>query len=216
MKINIITSCTGKKAFTCADQLTLDDFKRGKDHVAVREGELAEFVAPAEEMYTGEQHLRLMRGVKHARNAGNEVDIWIVSAGYGVIHGSERIAPYNVTFSDMHSAELSDWALHLGVHQSLCKLLRQPVDGSLVLLGDRYLRAAALEHITEMANPAWAICGAGSTSRFGSAFKLHRLAQSDTTRFRVGMVGLKGEVAARALEDISQGLGRSLQRLKSS
>lgn len=214
MKIIVITSCTGRKALSCQDQLTIDDFKHGKEHVATREGELAAFLAPAEEMYTGEQHLRLMRGVKYARTAGYEVDVWIVSAGYGLIHGSQVIAPYNVTFSNMRPAQLRDWSLHLGVHQSLRNLLKQPADGALVLLGDRYLQAAALEHVTDVAYPAWAICGAGSTNRFGSSFRLHLVEQSDTTRFRVGMVGIKGEVAARALEKLALGHDCVLQQFE--
>jgi hypothetical protein len=54
-------------------------------------------------MYTGQQHKRLLAGIKEAerRVPGLDVDLRIVSAGYGLIPDSNRIAPYEATFNDM-------------------------------------------------------------------------------------------------------------------
>ena len=68
---------------------------------------------PAEEMYTGQQHLRLMNGVRAAvasdkRNCS--VVLYILSAGYGLIEGKRSIAPYECTFSGMKRPQLREWA----------------------------------------------------------------------------------------------------------
>ncbi len=64
MRIVVITSCTGEKAVTHERALTLEDFQKGPEHVKARERELASFMKPAEALYTGQQHVRLMRGIK--------------------------------------------------------------------------------------------------------------------------------------------------------
>ena len=63
-------------------RLTQTDFARGAAHVQAREQELRDFLRPAQEIYTGEQHVRLMRGVAKARKAGMECAVSILSAGY--------------------------------------------------------------------------------------------------------------------------------------
>lgn len=83
MRIKIITSCTSLKTRQPPHQLTLADFQLGPAHVKLREQELADFMQAAEEIYIGQQHHRLMRGVRAARSRGVEVDVWILSAGMG-------------------------------------------------------------------------------------------------------------------------------------
>ncbi len=58
-------------------------------------------------MYTGWQHLYLMRGVDRLRRAFGDdfVDLRIVSAGYGLIAADREICPYDVTFSKMDKAQ---------------------------------------------------------------------------------------------------------------
>ena len=69
MRILILTSCTGEKTVTDPRQLTFQDFRKGAEHVAAREGELAQLLTPAEELYTGQQHVRLMRSVRALRTS---------------------------------------------------------------------------------------------------------------------------------------------------
>ena len=69
MRLLIITSCTGEKAATHEHALTLDDFRGGAKHIRTREKVLKEFLHPAEELYTGQHHVRLMRGVAAFRAA---------------------------------------------------------------------------------------------------------------------------------------------------
>src|SRR4051812_23803715 len=96
--IIIVTSCTGEKQYKPDNQLVKHDFESDKDAFQTRQEELAEYCLPAEEMYTGQQHLRLMRGIEALRVCSvYHIDLQIVSAGYGLITGDTPVAPYECT-----------------------------------------------------------------------------------------------------------------------
>lgn len=205
MKIQVITQCTGKKAVSCPNQLTLEDFRKGFAHVSAREAQLREFVLPAEEMYTGEQHVRLMKGVKAARQSGITVETWIVSAGYGLVPGNARIAPYEATFNDLSKKEGRDWAKTLSISSNVKDVLSEPADLAIVLLGERYLDVCDLASVTDLGARTFGVCGTASVAQFSPRFHLIRHEQSWTSKMRVGMVGLKGEIARRILEASRKG-----------
>lgn len=72
----------------------LDDFRKGAAHVERREAELSNLLTPAEDLYSGQQHVRLMRGIHGYQSAnGNkaDVDLWILSAGYGLVPGDQNL-----------------------------------------------------------------------------------------------------------------------------
>ena len=98
MRVLVVTSCTGKKSIAHARHLTREDFARGPEHVASREWELADHLTPAEDLYTGQQHVRLMRGLRHLRQQAPDrhlySELWIVSAGYGLIPSTQEKALY--------------------------------------------------------------------------------------------------------------------------
>ena len=154
-RILIITSCTGEKSVKPVNQLTLEDFQDGKAHVAKREAELEEFLAPAETLYTGLQHKRLMRGVEILRSdADFELNFWILSAGYGLIPANQKIAPYECTFSGMKVNEITDWSTQIGIPDAIQQLLATEYDLALVLLGDSYLRACGLDENLKLGGSA--------------------------------------------------------------
>jgi hypothetical protein len=68
MRVVVVTSCTGEKAASPAYPLTLQDFAEGGARLACREKELAAYQRSAAALYTGQQHVRLMRGVQTFRN----------------------------------------------------------------------------------------------------------------------------------------------------
>ena len=83
MKLLILTSCTGEKVVESPDQLTLDDFRVGATHVATKEKALKPLLRSAEDLYSGLQHIRLMKGIRAAREAGElDVELQVLSAGY--------------------------------------------------------------------------------------------------------------------------------------
>ena len=201
MRITVLTSCTAEKATSATDQLTRDDFARGKDHVAHRTQSLQPFTQPAEKMYTGQHHVRLMRGVEAVRTqTSHTLDLWILSAGYGLIHADQPVAPYDCTFNRMSSAELHAWAHHLGIPAKTNQLLQSNYDLLLVLLSNNYLAACKLEEVDRLNN---ALFFAGyHDSKWINQMPGARavpLYNNEAKRFSCGVISLKGELAGRLL-----------------
>lgn len=210
MLVRIITSCTGEKKVSHERQLTLADFQKGPEHVARREAELKDYLTPAIELYSGLQHVRLLRGLQAIQSDPNrnvDTDTWIVSAGYGLIPGHRPIAPYEATFIGMGRAQRRQWAQQLRLAESVRALLAEPADLIIVLLGDDYLEACALNEATDFGGPCFLFCGKRAARRLPNSPKLHKivLTNSDAKLFSCGLVGLKGELADRLLEAIASG-----------
>ena len=196
-KARIITSCTGEKKFHPENQLLLTDFQTGR----FAKSELEGFELPAGEMYTGLQHQRLMDGVHRYRESGNEVDLSIVSAGYGLIEEGQVIQPYEATFTGMSKKDLRDWGAQLGLPKTLKARLEEPADLQLVLLGDNYLDACGLDSTLDLQTPTFFLCGAAAQKKLPKVKNATPvvLVNKDAKRFSCGLVGLKGEVAKRLL-----------------
>lgn len=194
-RVLIITSCTGEKRFKPENQLTQEDFMHAA-RLRKREKQLSEFMAPAGEMYTGMQHTQLMEGVRTLRKTLEkpEIDVFIISAGYGLIPEDRVIAPYEVTFNTMKGHEIDDWAKRLKIHQSLEKIISD-YDLIFVLLGEKYLRAISLP-LTLYEEQTWIFLAPGSCSNLiktsdPQAFVLP-LTNVEAKRYGFGSVGLKG------------------------
>lgn len=214
MRILVLTSCTGEKLLSPPDQLTLDDFRAGTKFVRAREKAVSSGLVPAEQLYTGMQHRRLMRGIAAVRQSpGIKLDLWVLSAGYGWIPANQPIAPYEATFTGMGVAALQSWASTLRAPQRFLELVNEPYDVAFVLLGENYLQACSISETTKLAGQTVFLCGGGSRSKLPDIANAHYVvvANAEASRFGCGLVGLKGELAARALEQISV----DPQRLKS-
>jgi hypothetical protein len=99
MRIVVVTSCTGEKAASPAYPLTLEEFEEGGARLARRQAELAAYQRPAAALYTGQQHVRLMRGVQTFRDVlatasvPPKLELWILSAGYGLVPEGRLLVP---------------------------------------------------------------------------------------------------------------------------
>ena len=204
----IITSCTGEKVVESDRQLTREDFAKSAAHVAEREKELKDSLRTAGEIYSGEQHVRLMRGVSAMRSAleagPSPIELHILSAGYGLIPENRVVAPYEITFATMKSKELRDWADSLQVPEDFRKTVAKPYDFGLILLGDNYLMACALDSSVKFGGPTLLFCGTGMAKKLPTLANVRVVPVSnpEAKRFSCGLVGLKGELAARALAGV--------------
>lgn len=210
MRILIITSCTGHKAVDHERKLTQADFAQGPEHVAAREAELADLLTRTEDLYTGEQHVRLMRGVRQLRDSIEperdlQLDVRILSAGYGLVPGNRLLAPYDCTFEGMKKRELRAWADQLGVPGAIREVLVQPYDLAFLLLGEPYLEACALDDGVSLGGPTIAFTSTKMASRLPQLPNLRTvvLRNRDATRFSCGLVSLKGELTARLLQRVA-------------
>lgn len=156
---------------------------------------------PAEDLYTGQQHLRLMRGVRALRDAGTHVDVWIVSAGHGLVHGSDLLVPYERTFQGRPTAERREMAAELDIPADLQSVLAQSTDFAVVLLSEEYLDACGLTDDLQPGGPLMVVCSASSALRVPAIADATVIAlrTAHTREFRCGYVGLKGEVVGRLL-----------------
>jgi len=220
-RILVITSCTGEKLVEADGALTLDDFQQGGDHLTQRERSLRELMTSAETLYTGQQHVRLMRGVQAFRGRSREdgrtdsLDLWVLSAGYGLVPGNRKLAPYECTFQGMKSKDLRTWADRLGVPAAIRGLLAQPFDLALINLGDAYLEACHLGLDVTLGGPTILFCGTAAAKRLPRLDQLRfvTLSNPQAKRFSCGLVGLKGEVSGRLLERLAREPESRLQEL---
>lgn len=200
LNIRIITSCTGEKLHKPDNQLTKEAFAHLHDTVrlAELETELVEYRTSAENIYTGQQHVRLMKGV---RESSASIDLWILSAGYGLIPAGREIVPYECTFATMKAGEIRDWSRHLNIPDDARTLFAQSADLNIVLLGDHYLRALELDDTVQFAAPTLFFTGRGAMKRVKGQGQIRvvSLSNPEAKRFSYGLVGLKGELATRLL-----------------
>src|SRR5947209_7609007 len=140
MKVLVVTQCTGSKARTSERQLRPDDFL-DPNRMAQKERELAALRLPAEQMYTGMQHIDVRSGLQRLRDAGVDVTLSIVSAGYGLIPGDQEIAPYEATFQGANQRSIRERGRRLGIPQALRRAIADS-EIVFVLLGKDYLTAA--------------------------------------------------------------------------
>lgn len=201
MKILIVTSCTGEKKFKPDNQLTMADFKTiGSKQFKKREKELSSYRVPADEMYTGQQHVRLMRGLKLIADSSEEnikVDLKILSAGYGLLDGNSLIVPYEVTFSTMKAKPLREWADFLKIPEKVISAI-DGYDLAVFLLGKEYLKAINFPKSIETKCKMVFLTGKGSQSCLpkGPTVRTVFLGNKDAKRIGAGLVALKG----RAIE----------------
>ncbi len=144
MRILVITSCTSEKKHKTLNQLKYDDFACS-ERLRKRTAELSNFKAPAAEMYAGRQHRPLMEGLKRLREiyGPDVVDLYIISAGYGLLSEEDIIVPYNVSFSELKKGELLERGNSLKLHQKVTSLISE-YDLVFFLLSREYVQALQL------------------------------------------------------------------------
>lgn len=207
MRVLVISSCTGDKKYKVENQLTKQDFQRGHDHIKKRERELADYMLPVEEMYTGQQHVRLMQGIESVKNKIS-VDLRILSAGYGLIEHNRKIAPYECTFQKMSDRGILNWANFLNIPSDFRKIITEKYDLGLVLLGENYLKACDFGEELLFRYRTLIFCGKQFARKLPNwqNTKVIPLSESETRRFSCGLVALKGEIGARVLKSMATGI----------
>ena len=204
--IRILTSCTKKKAVSCANPITAEDFKRGKEHVASRREELADSTLPAGKMYAGLQHRHLMQGVRTVRRKRSSlnIDVSILSAGYGLVFEEEPIAPYERAFNGKPKAEIRDLADHLDIPRDSRHFVEQSADLVLILLGRKYLHAVDFDETVSFGGNTLLLCSRKAAESLPNWEKVKKIlvTREAASRFSEGIVGLKGYLARLLLQKV--------------
>ncbi len=162
----------------------------------------------AESLYTGQQHVRLMRGVKQYREAEEPAGglcFQILSAYHGLLSARRSISSYDHSFSGLPTAVIREQGLEKEVPSDIRKLLSRPFDLGLLLLGDPYLRACDLDADVELAGPLLCFCSPAVARRMPTIDGLRTipLANAQARRFSCGLTALKGELGGRMLSRLA-------------
>ncbi len=202
MRLLVITSCTGRKKYKPSNQLQHEDFS-SPERLRERTAELKDFKASAAEIYTGQQHLYLMDGLKQLRETHGQLvaDLNIISAGYGLLSEQDVIVPYNVTFQKLKKKEILERSDKLQIHEHVDTLIAN-YELVIFLLGKEYIQALKLPF--QNADSVTQIFLLGNTHRkmIPDTQNSHFVAAgSDLARkLRVMGVALKGFVFKRLCE----------------
>jgi arabinogalactan endo-1,4-beta-galactosidase len=156
-KILIISSCSSKKLYNPDNKLVAKD-KLDDAFFSQRVDSLDAYKVPAYNMYIGRQYGPyangelgpLKKAVESLRKkyGKNVVDLFIVSAGYGLISEDKEIVPYDISFNDIRKAtdkkhNVDSWSDFLKIHCSIVSLVKN-YDIIFVLLADKYTDAIQL------------------------------------------------------------------------
>lgn len=117
MRILIISSCTKSKKFDSTKSLKCE----------------------AQHMYTGVQHTQIKKAIKILQQFA-DVDFYIISAKYGVLHSSDKIASYELSFNNMTSSEIEEQSKKIQITDKVQNILQQDYDLIYMTLGNTYLK----------------------------------------------------------------------------
>jgi hypothetical protein len=208
MNVLVVTSCTGEKLHKHNNALQFTDFQ-DNSLLQTRTQQLAEYSTPAYQMYTGEQHLALMKGIQFFRDGGREIDVVIFSAAYGILSEQDPVVPYNVTFNKMNNLQVADWAERQHFTEKFIDNV-QSYDLVFIILGDKYLQALDWQKVNQFnqqrTTPITFMFFAGEMSKSKilkfDNFHMLLVRKQEARKFRVGLIGLKGFLLSSLLSGI--------------
>lgn len=158
-RIVLVVACSQRKRLTPPTELRLASIPSGPEERAAEWGQrLHKVDAPrerAEKLYAGDHWHSAREAYRLARRYSNRAELWVISAGYGLIPRSKPIKPYGATFATGRAdsvwrgpAEgnrrecLRRWWEALGHESALADLLPKGEDGAIVIAaGTAYLAA---------------------------------------------------------------------------
>lgn len=203
LRVLVVTSCTGQKKHSPENQLTLEDFKNN-EHLSDKTMDLSAYKATAAKMYTGRQHTALMKGIEEYRKTKNDIDLAILSAGYGVLREHDEIVPYNVTFNSMNSAFIKQWSQKQRMSQQMDQLISD-YDLIFFLLGDSYLKVIDWHDLHIRANQKLVFfAGHASVKNVLVQENMYAISMGtvEAKIFKAGLVWIKGELFAHLLRAV--------------
>ncbi len=157
-KVLILASCSKKKSIDLNKVMRLlRSYGLGLpsndlENEALYRKILRIYIRPAEEMYRG-----IFSNVKKIanilRNHGKHVDIYIISARYGLIKGSDPIIPYEATLKGLKPSEIATWASGMGIPDKLRSILSNNYDLIIAVLPKEYAYAIKSVLPSLLSNP---------------------------------------------------------------
>lgn len=195
MRVLVVGSCSKRKLHNNIKQPKCRDIDshRGIDEWVQRFPKLS---APARDMYTGPQNTELVKAVDLLRTISEvDVELTIISAGFGFLQELDRVPPYDCSFTNMKIRDVRKRSEKLGLQSSYASLVNKKIDLIYLALGKRYLDALGKNIIATIQTPTIVFhelqseyliripCSAHAVKSFSkSGYKIH------------GVVGFKGDL----------------------
>ncbi len=142
MRICVVGSC-GKKKLRHSERAPTCKDLTARDALSLWQQRLAALAVEARDMYVGNQTRELVKGVDALRTIdGVDVDLFIVSAGFGLLAEHEPVPPYDCTFTGMKKQSILFRAKRLRIPDDFEKVCRDTrYDLIYLALGKNYILA---------------------------------------------------------------------------
>lgn len=148
MRILIVDQCSGSKRdpdwFDAFDAETID-----ANSLAELRARKQTPIYPAHDLYTGRQQQYINEAVDRLREAGDTVDRYYISAGFGFIGESIELPPYEVTFRNYDTAGIQERSKNLEIETDLLDRIdtESAYDLVFLALGSDYYEALDLSRV---------------------------------------------------------------------
>lgn len=138
-KILIINSCSKSKRISHNDQPTCKDLI-SKENREFQKKRFKDILIPAGELYTGLQAQAIKRAVDLLKKR-HVVDYYIISAGFGFIHESEFLPPYECSFTNLKKQQIREMSSNLNIVSDIKSKIVNLYDLIYLALGMDYFTA---------------------------------------------------------------------------
>jgi hypothetical protein len=195
-RITVITTCTNRKVAP-SDSGEFDELP-GLQREAT--------TFPAERLYAGGQHRRLMDGVDSLR-AHRPVDVWVISAKAGLVPGNVALLPYDESFTGLTPDEVRHRADVLQIPLQFRTIAAKPSALTIVLAGNDYFDAALLAEPIDWRAPAIAFVSPSRATKLvvHPLLRTVPVGQSVAKAWSLPLTLLKGELVRRMLQSLTEG-----------
>jgi hypothetical protein len=141
VRVLVVGSCGKRKLYGFPDQPKCNDIDGNHDIVYWKQ-QFPSMCAPARDMYLGPQNKELVKAVDTLRTIADvEVQLVIISAGFGMLHEEDLVPPYDCSFTTMKIANVRERAIQLQLKEAITQLVETGFDFIYLALGKRYLEA---------------------------------------------------------------------------
>ena len=202
MRILVVGSCGKKKLTQHPDAPSCSDLAINSD-LSEWKSKFSNLVFPAGKMYTGYQNRELAAATDGLRAVkGVEVDMYIISAGFGMLKETTLIPPYECSFNNMNKAEILERAEYLGIREAFRGICGRNYDLLYLALSKKYMLALDGQYLHEIESTT--VVFHGKNRGFGTVY-----VPSGSTAVRSfsqqgfkihGVVGFKGDLLRILME----------------